>query len=86
MIPSPPNLPTTSSLTPEIADYLLRVDEFLKNIYSAFKNFDIGTIKISSGSGAPTGGEDGDIYIRKAAASTQLYLNINGTFSGYTNP
>lgn len=70
----------------ELREYLVSLNDWVADVYGAFRNYDLGTVKISSGSSAPTGGEDGDLYVRKAGASTKLYLNINGTFSGFNNP
>jgi len=86
MIPSPPQVPQINGIDPQLFYYLQQVNEYLTSLYAILKDFDIGKVKISSGSGAPSGGNDGDLYIRVAGASTQLYLNINGTFSGYNNP
>lgn len=40
----------------------------------------IGGINISSGSDAPSGGADGDMYMRINGATTLLYVNINGSW------
>ncbi len=85
MIPEPPRLPRMQDLSPETQNYFKLVDLWCKQVYKSLKEFDI-EIKISSGADAPTGGQDGDLYIRKDGLNTKLYLNINGTFSGYNNP
>ncbi len=86
MISQPPQMPVLSTMPIELRDYLSAFHEWATDVYAAFRNYDIGTLKLSSGPDAPTGGEDGDLYIRNAGASTKLYLNINGTFSGFNNP
>lgn len=86
MIPEPPALPQLSGLPPEVQKYFKTLDQWARGVYTTLQKIDIGEIKLSSGTAAPTGGEDGDLYIRVAGASTKLYLNINGTFSGYNNP
>lgn len=40
----------------------------------------IDSTKISIGSGAPTGGSDGDLYIRKSTTNSALHFNLNGTW------
>ena len=86
MIPEPPSLPQLTGLSPQVQNYFKKVDAWIKVVYSTLSKMDIGQIKISSGEDAPTGGDDGDLYVRVSGASTKLYLNINGTFSGYNNP
>lgn len=84
MIPEPPRLMLTNA-SPEVREQFKLIDLWMRQVYNSLKELDI-EVKISSGASAPTGGQDGDLYVRKNGASTQLYLNINGTFSGYTNP
>jgi hypothetical protein len=45
-------------------------------------NIKFGTqgVKISTGTGDPSGGSDGDIYVRKNGANTKLCVNVNGTW------
>lgn len=88
MIKTPPKLPYSAlmALPREVYDYLGELGKWTDDVYNTLKNLDIGAVKIATGEAAPTGGEDGDLYIRVAGASTKLYLNINGTFSGFNNP
>ncbi len=45
-------------------------------------NIKFGTqgVKISTGTGDPSGGSDADIYVRKNGANTKLCVNVNGTW------
>jgi len=71
----------------ERQEYLNRLTDYLLDIYSNIgKQINIGSTKIEVGTGVPTGGNDGDVFVRVAGASTALYLNINGTYSAFTNP
>jgi len=86
MIQEPPTIPPTHGLPPEVQNYFRKLDSWMRTVYQTLSQIDIGQVKISSGADVPTGGDDGDLYIRVAGASTKLYLNINGTFSGFNNP
>jgi len=41
-------------------------------------------VKISTGTVDPSGGTDGDLYIRKNGANTKLCINVNGTWKKCT--
>jgi len=85
MIPEPPRMPNLKNLPNDLQEYIKLIDSWANKVYTTLKLFDL-EIKISSGASAPTGGQDGDLYIQKDGLNTKLYLNINGTFSGYNNP
>ena len=85
-IKQPPTLPNLSAMPDALRDYLQRVDEFLRDAYAQIRNISILDVAITSTTGAPTGGQDGDVHIRKSGATTAIYLNINGAWSAYTNP
>lgn len=42
--------------------------------------FGTENVKLSTGSGAPSGGSDGDLYVRVDGANTGLHINVNGTW------
>jgi DNA-binding beta-propeller fold protein YncE len=82
----PPDLPGLEGVPDPTAEYLIRVNDWLFDVYNKLKFIDLGNVKLTSSDAVPTGGEDGDMHVRVAAASTALYININGSWSAYTNP
>ena len=86
MIRKPPVPPILLSLAPEVISYLDSVHQYLIDVSNILNGFDLGKMKISTGAAIPTGGEDGDVYVRIAGVNTALYVNINGVWSAYVNP
>jgi len=82
----PPSLPQTNAFPNDLRDYLQGVDRFLRDAYAQIKNINLLDTAITSSAAAPSGGSDGDIHVRKDGANTRIYLNINGSWSAYTNP
>lgn len=85
-IPRPPEIPAITGLSPEMDTYFKDIQEWLDIAYDKLNLIDMGQVRISSGSGAPTGGSNADWYIRTDVPNTSVYLNINGVWSAYTNP
>ncbi|MFQ5493571.1 MAG: hypothetical protein ACE5DX_05435 [Candidatus Dojkabacteria bacterium] len=44
----------------------------------------VAGINLSSGTGAPSGGADGDVYVRINGANTAMHLNVNGSWTTVT--
>lgn len=70
----------------DLRDYLQGVDRFLNDVYAQLKSVTMQDIAITTSAAAPSGGQDGDIHVRVNGASTAIYININGSWSAYTNP
>jgi hypothetical protein len=85
-IPRPPELPGIERTSDPRSVYLIAVNDWLFDVYNKLKFIDLGNLKITSSDAVPTGGEDGDLHVRVAGASTALYLNKNGSWVAYTNP
>lgn len=84
-IKAPPLLPVLN-IQSDLRDYLQAVDRFLNDIYAQVKTVTLQDIAITTSAAAPSGGQDGDIHVRVNGASTAIYININGSWSAYTNP
>ncbi|MGD9600049.1 MAG: hypothetical protein AB7V24_16635, partial [Steroidobacteraceae bacterium] len=79
VLKKPPELPMFNSLDDEVKRYLIDLHDWFIDIYNNYHLLDLPGIKVSSDNSVPNGGTDGDLYIRKAGASTALYINKNGT-------
>lgn len=79
---------TTSLRKPPIIDdpNMQEISDWLNQVYDYVVGLDIRPIRVTVSESAPSGGSDGDLHIRKDTTNTALYININGSWSAYTNP
>jgi hypothetical protein len=78
-IPRPPS-PPFDVKDNEVQAYLIELNKWATIIYKTFRSIDFGPVRLSQNDSAPTGGEDGDLHIRKDAANTAFYQNVNGVW------
>lgn len=81
-----PDLPPLSDVPVGLQGYLGELHKFFSDVYLKLKFQDLKNITFTTTDAAPIGGKDGDIHVRVDGANTALYININGSWSAYTNP
>lgn len=82
----PPRIPSEQLIAVELRPFFVELDKWMNDVYSKLRFIDLKDSSFSTSTTAPSGGQDGDLHVRKSGASTALYINKNGTWSAYNNP
>jgi len=79
MLEQPPATPRMTK-DKDLDAYLIDLDRWLSKIYKIVSLINLQDSSFTTSDGVPTGGNDGDLYIRKDGANTALYQNVNGVW------